>query len=233
VAAGKSKVTLRQFWLEPYCDRFTTRIARTDGELVWLEESIFFAQSGGQESDSGTIAGVPVVNAAQVDGDLQYLMPGNHGLKAGQAVEVVIDWPRRYALMRLHFAAEIVLEVAMRDFGLTEKIGAHIAAHKARIDFLYPEPVTTLLPGILAQAQQVIDRDCVIVSDWQDRKSEKRFWRIEGFASVACGGTHLRRTSEVGQLALSRKNLGRGKERIEITARAPATVARSRGDAVS
>lgn len=46
---------------------------------------------------------------------------------------------------------------------------------------------------------------------------EKRFWEIEGFAKVSCGGTHVKRTGEVGGMKLKRNNIGKGKERIEIT----------------
>ena len=45
-----------------------------------------------------------------------------------------------------------------------------------------------------------------------------RYWEIEGFARVPCGGTHLKRTGEVGNIALKRKNIGKGKERIEVYA---------------
>ena len=49
-----------------------------------------------------------------------------------------------------------------------------------------------------------------------DEQDEQRCWEVEGFARVPCGGTHLRRTGEVGVIDLKRKNIGHGKERIEI-----------------
>jgi Ser-tRNA(Ala) deacylase AlaX len=54
------------------------------------------------------------------------------------------------------------------------------------------------------------------VSAFSDEAAERRYWEIAGFAQVACGGTHLKSTGEVGKLALKRKNVGKGKERIEI-----------------
>ncbi|HOG04600.1 MAG TPA: alanyl-tRNA editing protein, partial [Accumulibacter sp.] len=36
------------------------------------------------------------------------------------------------------------------------------------------------------------------------------------FARVPCGGTHVRRTGEIGSIRLKRNNIGRGKERVEI-----------------
>jgi len=44
-----------------------------------------------------------------------------------------------------------------------------------------------------------------------------RYWEIEGFAKVDCGGTHIRKTGEIGDIILKRgKSLGSNKERIEI-----------------
>jgi alanyl-tRNA synthetase len=45
---------------------------------------------------------------------------------------------------------------------------------------------------------------------------ERRYWDVPGFARVACAGTHPRTTGEVGAIVLTRKNPGKGLERIEI-----------------
>lgn len=50
--------------------------------------------------------------------------------------------------------------------------------------------------------------------------TKKLFWEVPGFARVSCGGTHLKRTGEVGNIMLKRKNIGKGKERIEVYAAA-------------
>ena len=118
--------------------------------------------------------------------------------------------------MRLHFAAELVLELAYRTLDPIEKVGAHIAEDKARIDFQWPEPITPHLPGLAAAANAIVVEDRAIESAFSDEAREERYWKIDGFARVPCGGTHLKRTGEVGRIALKRKNIGKGKERIEI-----------------
>lgn len=128
-----------------------------------------------------------------------------------------IDWPRRYALMKLHFAAEVVLELFTQNFNSITKIGAHISEDKSRIDFEWPENIAPLLPALQYKAQALIDSDSIITSEFSDQTKERRYWKVEGFAQVPCGGTHLKRTSEVGKIALKRKNVGKGKERVEIT----------------
>jgi Ser-tRNA(Ala) deacylase AlaX len=118
--------------------------------------------------------------------------------------------------MRLHFAAELLLEVVCATLAGVEKIGAHIAAEKARIDFKWRESVAPLLPEIQQRVAQIVASDLPIRSAFSDERAGKRYWEVEGIARVPCGGTHLRRTGEVGALALKRRNVGRDKERVEI-----------------
>lgn len=210
-------MTRKLFWEHPYQVTLATKVQRVDGEQVWLQDTIFYACSGGQESDAGTIGGWTVLQAEKQGLDIVYTLPAEHGLQAGDGVQVAIDWPRRYCLMQLHFAAELVLETIYRDFAGVEKIGAHIAADKARIDFALAEPITPHLPAILAKVQGLIDADTSIVSAFADEAAQRRYWEVPGYCRVPCGGTHLARTGEVGRIALKRKNIGKGKERVEIT----------------
>jgi Ser-tRNA(Ala) deacylase AlaX len=209
-------MTLKIFWLDPYLTQLDTRLTRVDGDTVTVAETIFYAFSGGQESDSGTIGGIPV-RAAVKDGlEIYYTLESGYGLKVGDPVRIEIDWPRRYRLMRLHFAAELVLELAYRSLTGVEKVGAHIAEDKARIDFVWGESLAPLIPGLQAEAQAIVDADSPILSAFTDEASERRTWEVPGFARVPCGGTHLKRTGEVGKLRLKRNNPGKGKERIDI-----------------
>ena len=138
------------------------------------------------------------------------LTPGQAGADAASIGS------RRYRLMRLHFAAELALEVVNRRLSRPEKIGAHIAEDKARIDFAWPSSLAPSLPDIAADIAALVAADLPIDSAFSDAANERRVWRIDGFAEVACGGTHLRRTGEVGPVALKRRNPGKDRERIEI-----------------
>ena len=209
-------MTRKVFWEDPYRTRLDTCVAAVDGDEVLLAETVFYALSGGQESDTGTIGGRSVLEARWVGRNIRYRLEPGHGLREGDPVAVAIDWDRRYRLMRLHFAAEILLELVYGALPGVEKVGAHIAEDKARIDFAWPEPVTALLPGLAETANDLVAADRPIRSGFDDEAAERRFWEVEGFAKVPCGGTHLRRTGEVGRIALKRRNVGKGKERIEV-----------------
>ncbi len=215
-------MTGKRFWAEPYRTRLRTRIAGVDADRVRVAETIFFAFSGGQESDRGTIGGRPVIEARAEGGDIVYTLDPGHGLRPGEEVEIAIDRPRRYRLMRLHFAAELVLELFCQRFPQARKAGAHIAEDKARIDFEWPESIAPLLAEIGAAARAIVEADREILSGFSDRAAGRRNWEVEGFARVPCGGTHLRRTGEVGAIGLKRRNPGRGLERIEIRLAEPA-----------
>ncbi len=152
--------------------------------------------------------------------EIVYTLEDGHGLKAGDQVSMKIDWERRYKLMRLHFAAEIVLELVYQKLGSIKKIGAHIAQDKARIDFEWDKNIsTTVLPVIQKEALGMIEANQEIVGAFSDEEKEERYWEIRGFSRVPCGGTHLRKTGEIGEIELKRKNPGKGKERIEIYVR--------------
>ena len=134
------------FWQDPYRTSLDTRIAAVEGDVVRLEETIFYAFSGGQESDAGTIGGRKVLEARKDERDILYTLEPGHGLRPGDAVAVEIDGARRRKLMRLHLAAEIILELAYQNLPGIQKIGAHIAEDKARIDFEWPENISRLFP---------------------------------------------------------------------------------------
>ena len=148
--------------------------------------------------------------------EIIYTLDEGHGLNVGDEVSILIEWPRRYRLMRLHFAAELILELIYQKLGDVKKIGAHIAEDKARIDFEWPENISRLFPELLEKTRSIIQADQRILSAFSDEASGRRYWEIEGFSRVPCGGTHLRTTGEVGELELKRKNVGKWKERIEI-----------------
>ena len=209
-------MTRKRFWDDPYLTRLETQVVSVEGDWIGLEETILYAFSGGQESDRGAIGECEVLEARKEGHEIRYRLAPDHGLEPGAAVALTLDWPRRYRLMRLHFAAELVLELVTARLPEAQKIGAHIAEDKARIDFAWPESVSALLPELEAAAAEIVEADREIVSAFSDEAAERRYWELPGFARVPCGGTHLKRSGEVGPLALKRKNTGKGKERIEI-----------------
>lgn len=204
------------FWIDPYRTELSTTVTSVSVSNITLSETIFFAFSGGQESDVGTIANHAVSVAQKQGREIVYTLADDHGLVMGQSVLVQIDWLRKYRLMRLHFAAELVLELFYKKLDGVSKVGAHIAQDKARIDFAWPESISPLLPLIESDANSIIAADMAIMTAFDDEPNERRYWEISGFSRVPCGGTHVKRTGEIGAIKLKRNNKGRGNERVEI-----------------
>jgi Ser-tRNA(Ala) deacylase AlaX len=209
-------MTKKLFWIDPYVTQIETHVTGVKGNDITVDQTIFFAFSGGQESDYGTIGNHRVLEAHKEGKEIVYTVGDGHGLKPGDLVSMNIDWERRYRLMRLHFAAEILLELAYQNLEGIKKIGAHIAQDKARIDFAWDKNLSEVLPDIQKKALEMIEANREIISAFSDEENEARYWEINDFARVPCGGTHLRKTGEVGEIDLKRKNPGKGKERIEI-----------------
>ncbi len=210
-------VSTNVFWDDPYLPRLVTTVAAVEGEFLSLTETNFFAFAGGQERDHGTIGGHHVLDARWDGPKIIYRLPKKHGLEVGNQVEVVIDHQRRDRLRRLHMATEIVLELLTKAHPHLVKVGAHMSQERGRIDFATEHTLTDWLVDIGKIANQMIATDIAIERDFFAGSNTRRYWKISGFAKVACGGTLPERTSEIGPINLRRANPGRGKERVEIT----------------
>ena len=203
------------FWENPYQHTLTTHVTAVDGNRVLFAETIAYSFTGGQESDKAFINDMPILDSKIEENLIYYTLPDNHNLHIGDTVTMTIDWSRRSRLMRLHFAAELILEIIARNYHL-EKVGAHIAEHKARIDFKSDCNISVHFPEILKQYNAIIDADYTIEKEYSDIANQRRYWKIKGFAQVPCGGTHVNSTKEVGYITLKREKPGKSIERIEI-----------------
>jgi Ser-tRNA(Ala) deacylase AlaX len=204
------------FWVDPYQTELLTTISSVDENVVTLKETIAYAFSGGQQSDDGTINGIKILKAQKDGKQIYYTIERGHNLKVDDKVLLKIDWEKRYKIMKLHFAAEIILELVNQNFDRPEKIGANITSEKARIDFIWENNISEMFPVLEAKAKELIEADKPILSAFSNETEEIRFWKIEGFGQVPCGGTHIKRTGELKAIKLKRDRQGKSKERIEI-----------------
>lgn len=204
------------FWDDPYLSYTSAIVTSVDGQTITLDQTIIYAFSGGQQSDFGRIGGFELIEAKKEGLEILYTLPDNHNLQIGQEVIVEIDWEKRYKIMKLHFAAEIILELMYQNFHHPEKIGANITSDKARIDFYWDGNISETFSLLETEAHNLIDANLPIKSDFSDEEKQRRYWEIEEFGKVACGGTHIKTTGEIGRIKLKRNNIGGGKERIEI-----------------
>ena len=209
-------MTRKLFWENSYLTQCEANIVDIKENKVIVDQTIAFAFSGGQKSDKGTINGYDILLAEKIGSDIVYTLPENHDLKVEDEVNIEIDWAHRYKIMKLHFLAELVLEIVYQTYNFPEKIGANITEEKARVDFVWDGNISSIFPEIEPVINDLISKDMPIKTGYIDIENERRYWEIEGFAKISCGGTHVKSTGEIGSFRLKRRNNSRGKERIEI-----------------
>ena len=200
---------------DAYMKEASAVVVSVNGNDVVLDQTIFFAFSGGQAGDYGTIKGVKLTGL-RIDGDvIVHTVEDASGFSAGDKVELALDWDRRYKLMRLHSAAHVVYFFAVKTIGKEEIIGSNVDVSKSRLDFVMDRSVGEYLPEIERLTNEFIS-GCVDMTVCEDSDNPgRRIWRC-GDMEMPCGGTHVKNTEEIGKIRLKRKNIGSGKERIEI-----------------
>ncbi|MDO8428740.1 MAG: alanyl-tRNA editing protein [Candidatus Diapherotrites archaeon] len=203
---------------QAYLKELKAKIVKIEQNKVWLDQTIFYAFSGGQITDTGTLNGIPVVQA-DMDKDTEeivYTLESAEGLKIGQEVVIQIDWEKRYKIMRLHSLAHLTDRVFEQVCGKHECVGSNIDLTKSRLDYMYPENLNTVLPKIQEQVQQLINEGHEIKRYIEPGTKNNWAWEM-GNHKTFCGGTHVKNSKEIGNIKLKRANIGKGKERIECT----------------
>lgn len=213
-------MTKKLFWDDPYQTECAAQVTEIQGDKVKLDQTIFYAFSGGQHSDEGTIGGINVTEAVKQGDkeniiDIQYTLETEPTFRVGDVVTVKIDPERRAKLRQLHSAIHIVYEFAEDKLGKLKMVGSDVSPEKAKFEFLYDSPVTSLLPGVEQAANEFLAKNIPIITAFDKVKKELRWWTC-GQWKMPCGGTHVKNTSEIGPVRLRRENKGKGKERIEV-----------------
>ena len=211
-------------------------------QFVKLEQSPFYAASGGQVSDRGTIAvdgetaKLDVVEVLKF-GDDQVLvveLSGRPLLTAGTRVQAVVNWGDRFPTQANHTATHL-LHQALRDVlgDHVKQAGSAVRPDKLRFDFTHEQQLT---PEERDRVERIVnDRvfEAIPVRTYvtpieEARKlgammlfgekygDEVRVVEIGDYSAELCGGTHVRSTAEIGPfLILSEGSVGSGARRIE------------------
>lgn len=210
-----------------------------DGGVV-LDQTIFYATSGGQPGDSGTITYadgriVEVVTAEHPAGDktaiVHRLAEGADAPSIGDTVTLNIDWDKRYALMRMHTALHLLSVVL--PYPVT---GGSIGTDKGRLDFDMETPpedlaaVEAALNGLVeadhpVSTEWITDEEMMAQADLIKTMKVKppmgqgrvRLVRIGDVDLQPCGGTHVARTGEIGKLSLGKiEKKGKQNRRVSL-----------------
>ncbi len=215
----RSVKTERLFWVDPYLQEFTATVTSIEGNAVVLDRTAFYANSGGQIGDTGTLNDIPVIDTRYLDDSslVHLVQPRMAALEVGMQVTGKIDWGRRYRIMRHHSAQHGVF-LAFKEVqgaGLSTIKGGEVTPGKARVDWGYYEDVD--VERIQALLDDVIQENRAIHLFPSAGDPTYRYFELEGFEAVPCGGTHVRSTSEIGPVTIKRKSMGKQGVRLYVT----------------
>ncbi|MCD6451814.1 MAG: alanine--tRNA ligase [Acidobacteria bacterium] len=210
-----------------------------EGE-IFLDETPFYGESGGQVGDRGKLwsqDGVSeVVDAVYpVDGLISHLVKVSSGkLRVGSVVEAVVDEERRRRIAQNHTATHLLhAALRMRLGSHVKQAGSLVAPDRLRFDFTHFAPISSAeLLNIEGLVNRFIREDIpleveILPYDEAVRKGaialfeEKygelvRLVRVPGVSAELCGGTHLKRTGEIGFfMIVSEESVASGVRRIE------------------
>jgi misacylated tRNA(Ala) deacylase len=223
---------------DAYLKEFTATVTGHDDDQngVLLDRSAFYPGGGGQPNDTGKLVAdgktYPVTkvkrgNVHVIEGDLP---------PVGTQVTGIVDWDRRYQLMRTHTAMHILCGVVWRDYG-AQVTGGNMEPLKGRMDFEFERLEKDLVGEIEATINAEMSKDHDVKVNILPREEafqipdlirtkinllpegipEVRTVEIVGLDLQADGGTHVNNTSEVGTIRITDyKSKGGNNKRLYV-----------------
>ncbi len=219
------------------CTATVTAVTEKNG--IILDQTVFYPTGGGQPGDTGTMVlsnGTSVQIVTTVKGDhpdeIVHVAAENTPLPAvGDQVTLEIDWDKRYRLMRMHSCLHLL--TAAMPYPVT---GGQVSDGKGRLDFDLPE-ATLDKTEITEKLNALIAQDLTVTSDWISEEEldakpelvktmsvkpprgngEIRLIKIQETDLQPCGGTHIRKTSEIGPVLVRKiEKKGRQNRRVSL-----------------
>ena len=215
-------------------------VAVTEQGGIVLDRTVFYANSGGQPGDTGTLtasdgARIAIPTAVYTDAAKSEIAhipaPSSPALNVGDTVTAAIDWDRRYARMRMHTALHLLS--AVLPYAVT---GGSVGEAESRLDFDIPEAGLDK-DAITAKVTEMIASDAAVTSRWiSDAELEAnpglvktmsvkppmgtgkvRLIEIASLDLQPCGGTHVRSTKEIGAVRVTQiEKKGKQNRRVRL-----------------
>lgn len=208
--------TAKLYYEDSRLGEFDARVleCRQEGQhwLVTLDRTAFYPEGGGQAGDTGTLAGVRVLDTQEHAQEVIHFCDG--ALEPGTAVHGVIDYDRRFDLMQQHTGEHLLSGLVYEKYGY-HNTGFHMGADVITVDFdgiVPPED----LPELERRANEAVFRD-IPLECWVPSEQELptvtyrtkralpwpvRIVRIPGYDSCACCSVHVQRTGQIGVIKL-------------------------------
>ena len=222
---------------DAYIKEFESEIIHIneDNKYVSLENTAFYARSGGQPGDIGEIElngeKIIVEDTIKEENSIIHIVKEIKNLEKGKKIKGFINWEKRYRHMKMHSALHLLCSIIPLDV-----TGGQIGFEKSRLDFNDPdkimnkeeldEKINTIIKENHKITNELIDSKILdekpeivrTMSVKPPRTQGKiRLVRIGDIDLQPCGGTHVLTTNEIGTVFVSKiENKGRMNRRINI-----------------
>jgi len=189
--------------------------------IVVLDTTPFYAESGGQVGDSGTLSAEGVQFGVEDTQKIKSDVYGHHGtqtqgtLKVGDTVKAAVDMARRQSTMRNHSVTHLMHKALREVLGdHVQQKGSLVDADKTRFDFTHNQPVTD---DQVREIEKRVNTEILANQATQARVMEIEAAKATGAVMLfgekygdsvrvldigssreLCGGTHVQRTGDIG-----------------------------------
>lgn len=232
-------MTNELFREDSYLKSCEARVVSVDEAGIELDQTVFYAMGGGQLGDTGVLRKADGSEVTITDtrkdretGRYCHITDNASRIAVGDTVTAEIDWDRRYRLMRMHTACHLLC--AAIDGGVT---GGAVGPDKSRLDFdlqdtaLDKEAIGETLNRLVDEDHPleilwITDEEMEAKQDLVRTMSVKpptgsgrvRLMKIGEHVDLQpCGGTHVKRTGEIGRLEVGKiENKGKRNRRVNI-----------------
>jgi misacylated tRNA(Ala) deacylase len=234
--------TKQLYLYDSYQKEFEAEIQNVNGNQVILDQTAFHPLTGGVAHDTGYITRgnttdrVLRVEINRETKEITHVLEEAGGLSSGDTVKGVIDWERRYRLMRLHTAAHLIAAIMYRDYNALIT-GGQVDCEQAKLDFNLPKTDREIFEDAVAKANNEVGKGTALKIYFLDRTEalkvpgiiklaermppqvkELRIVEIPGIDVQADGGPHVNNTREIGEITLLKiENKGRTQRRVYFT----------------
>ena len=219
-------MTERLYYHDSRLLEFDARVVERsdDGRRVYLDRTAFYPTSGGQPFDTGMLGGVQVMEVVDEDERIAHLLAAP--LRAEQ-VRGRIDAGRRFDHMQQH-TGQHLLSAVFVEMLKAPTLSFHLGAESCTIDIGVAALAPEQIRAVERRANEMVFENRPVAISFEHaseatdlrkpsaRGGEIRIVAIEGLDRRACGGTHVRSTSEIGPILIRRLERIRGNVRVEF-----------------
>jgi alanyl-tRNA synthetase len=219
-------VTHRLYYTDAYLREFEATVTHhtDDGKRIYLDRTAFYPTSGGQPYDTGQLSGAKVIDVVDEGEEIAHVLTAP---LADERVVGRIDWPRRFDHMQQHTGQHVLSAVLAELIGRST-LGVHFGDETSTVD-LDGEPLSAAeIAQVESRVNEVVTDNRTVEVGYQEadlaeglrkpstRRGTLRIVTIQDLDRSACGGTHVRRTGEIGTILLRKPERVRTGIRLEF-----------------